>query len=332
MVRPMARRRRSKWSKGERNRLEAPFAPFPCEMIESVAFRSLSGSAVKILLQLTTVWSRCGGITHNVNGNLVATYEQFRRFWGMDSHTIAAVLRELVALGFIERKQGAAGNADEREPNEYRLTFLPAEGVPGTGSHEWRRITASEDAERIATEARETTKNDARRVKRPKPPVSDGETDVTDVTDKFRIPGGIFPPFHGEKSPVEGVTAVTNVTAFPRWKIPRNYISRPVGLEEHNATTPGSTPPAPAPMAQAGPPLCEACGAEIQSRRIDARFCSGRCRLRAHRHASNSLMTLVAAALPRLVWTTPVVREVFGEEARARRMELDAPETAEVVR
>ena len=101
----MGRRRRSKWSKGERTRLEAPFAPFPCEMIESVAFRSLSGSAVKILFHLTTVWSRNGGLTHNVNGKLVATYEQFQRFWGMDSHTVAAALRQLKALGFVEVSQ-----------------------------------------------------------------------------------------------------------------------------------------------------------------------------------------------------------------------------------
>ena len=129
----MARRQRSKWAKSERNHIEAPFAPFPCSMIESAAFRALSGSALKILFHLVTVWARSGGIAANTNGKLIATYQRFHRAWGMDSHTAAAAMRQLVALGFIERKKGASGNADEYSPSTYRLTFLPAEGTPGLG-------------------------------------------------------------------------------------------------------------------------------------------------------------------------------------------------------
>src|SRR6202034_4719326 len=109
----MAKRRRSKWAKSERNRIEAPFVPFPCEMIESPAFRALSGSALRILFHLTTLWARSGGIVANTNGKLIATYDRFHLVWGMDSHTAAAALRVLVALGFIERKKGCTGNADE---------------------------------------------------------------------------------------------------------------------------------------------------------------------------------------------------------------------------
>jgi hypothetical protein len=68
-------------------------------MIESAAFRALSGSALKILFQLTSIWARSGGLAHNTNGTLIATYEQFCRVWNMDRHTVAAALRELKALG-----------------------------------------------------------------------------------------------------------------------------------------------------------------------------------------------------------------------------------------
>jgi hypothetical protein len=271
------RRQRSKWAKSERNRIEAPFAPFPCEMIESAAFRALSGSALKMLFHLTAVWARSGGVAANTNGTLIATYEQFHRCWGMDSHTAAAALRQLKVLGFVEVKYGCAGNANERQPNQFRLTFLPAEGTPGIGTHEWRRI-APDDAKRIANEAQNTPGDGPPRVRR-----------ETDETDKFKIPVGACNGFHREKSPSEGVTSVSNETDFPRGKIPRIYRSRPEGLAEHSATTPGhdAPPDAPAPVpprpARPGPPLCESCGAAVRSRRSDARFCSARCRLRAHR-------------------------------------------------
>ena len=224
---------------------------------------------------------------------------------------------------------GCAGNADERQPNQFRLTFLPAEGVPGTGSHEWKRI-ALEDAERIAKEAKNTLGGGSSRVRRRD---SSHVNDVTDVTDKFKIPLGGCDGFQGEKSPSKGVTRDGCVTDIPRGKIPHIYISRPVGLTQHTtigsiADAPDSACPTPARLTSTNRPvqnvrwLCEGCGAEIQSRRTDARFCSGRCRQRAHRHASNSLVTPVADALPKLVWTTPIVSELFGDERLARLAEV----------
>jgi hypothetical protein len=295
----MARRQRSKWAKSERNRIEAPFAPFPCEMIESAAFRALSGSALKILFHLTTVWARSGGIAANTNGELVATYERFRRFWGMDSHTAAAAMRQLIALGFIGRKKGASGNAGEYAPSTYRLTFLPAEGVAGTGSHEWKRI-APEDAKRIANKALRTPGDGARRVRRHH---ASHMNDVTDVTDKFKIPMGECDGYQGEK-PQISVTSVTDVTDLPRGETHLLYISRPEAPQARPSSrsprrsrgdgqrlnradpVPGGERPCvsalPVPI-HLGPARCEGCGNEIQSRRIDARFCSGRCRMRAQR-------------------------------------------------
>jgi hypothetical protein len=286
----MATRRRSKWAKSERNRLEAPFAPFPCEMVESAAFRSLSGSAIKILFQLTATWSRSGGLAHNVNGGLIATYEQFRRFWGMDSHTAAAAMRQLKALGFVKvTEPGCAGNADERQPNQFRLTFLPAKGMPGTGSNEWKQI-APEHAKRIANEVQNMPGDGSRRVRRHH---ASHVNDETDETDEFKSPVGVCNGSQGKKTTVKSVSSVSNETLFPRGKISRIYISRPEGRAAHSTiTTPDheALPAAPAQpraalMVPVGPPRCGACGAEIQSRRPDVRFCSARCRLRAYRRS-----------------------------------------------
>ena len=179
----MVRRQRSKWSNGERNRIEAPFAPFPCEMIESAAFRSLSGSALRIMFQLTTVWSRSGGISSNANGKLIATYEQFSRFWGMDPHTVAAALRELKALGFVEvTEHGCAGNARSTSA-ESIPSDVPARR--GHARHRYLRMEADRagGCETHRQGGAALARRRPRRVRRPPPA-------VTNVTDKFRIPVG----------------------------------------------------------------------------------------------------------------------------------------------
>ena len=243
----MARRPRSKWAKSERNRLEAPFAPFPCEMVESPAFRALSGSAVKILFQLTTVWSRSGGLTHNVNGKLIATYEQFRRFWGMDSHTAAAAMRQLKVLGFVEvTETGCAGNADERQPNQFRLTFLPAEGVPGTGSNEWKQV-APEDAKRIAKSAQNTPGDGSRRVRR------HHASHVNDETDKFKSPVGVCNGSHREKTTRKSVSFETDETLFPREKSPVSIYLGLKGAQRTALSRRPTTTPYPPPQPSQGP-------------------------------------------------------------------------------
>jgi hypothetical protein len=239
-------------------------------MIESAAFRTLSGSAFKLLYLLGAVWARHGGLVANINGEIVVSYERFIKFWKMDRHTVAAALRELIVLGFVERKQGCAGNADERESNAYRLTFLPSKGVPGsTGSHQWRRIATFEEAERIAREARAKTECDVRRVKRPKPHVTDN------VTDKIKIPMGIRHGFRCDLPTPKDVTRHGSVTDIPVCETPTLLNISPCG----GSGAMQSRSPAPS----VARPQCETCGTDLLSRRIDARFCSAGCRKRAHR-------------------------------------------------
>ena len=283
----MTKRVRSKWSKGERNKLESPFAPFPAEMIDSPAFHALlasgSGSALKVLLLLGAVWARNGGVKHNSNGQLIVPYERFCKYWGMDSHTVATALRMLIALGFLERVQGCAGNADEREPNRYRLTFLPAEGVSGTGSHDYRRIKTKEEAEVILMTARLAREDSPKRVR---------------VPSKNKIPRRASTRSQGEPRTLKEGTRTLYRTLSPPGAIHRNlYISAPscptdtagvpptgslAGLADVPATGLVEKTMA-ANVSRPGWPRCEVCRRDLLSRRSDARFCSPACKKRARR-------------------------------------------------
>jgi hypothetical protein len=149
----MSRRARSKWAlaKGRDTSYSGQFAGRLCEMLESPAYRVLSLAAHRVLSRLEVELMHHGG---NENGRLTVTFRQFEDY-GVPKHSIAAALRELVALGFIEiTERGCAGNAGYGKANQYRLTFRPAEGFPADGSHEWRRVNMAKDAVRIQKEAR----------------------------------------------------------------------------------------------------------------------------------------------------------------------------------
>ncbi len=147
-------RRRSKWSKDARKTIPDLFVARLVEMLDSPAWRTLSLSARRLLDRLDIENRRHGA---KLNGKLIVTFEQFCNY-GMDRHAVAPAIREAVSLGFLAvTRQGCAGNADQRQPSQYRLTYHPAEGVPGYGSNEWRTIaTTLEEANRIAVEARRT--------------------------------------------------------------------------------------------------------------------------------------------------------------------------------
>ena len=130
------------------------FAGRLVEMLESPAYRVLSLAAHRVLSRIEIENVRHAG---QENGNLVVTYEQFIAY-GVGRNEIGPAIRELGALGFIEvTARGVAGNADQKAPNKFRLTYRGSAGthaVMGDGSHEWRRITTIEEAKAIATAAR----------------------------------------------------------------------------------------------------------------------------------------------------------------------------------
>lgn len=136
------------------------------------------------------------------------TYDDFEAY-GIHRHAIAPAIREAVALGFLEvTEPGRAGNAEYRAPNLFRLTYRHAKGLPGSGTHEWRKVGSDlADAERIARMARQRasskTKSQWRKTSNPsggnrhrKPPIDSAETATTghgaqtvttiDISDGYR--------------------------------------------------------------------------------------------------------------------------------------------------
>jgi hypothetical protein len=133
------------------NRISGQFSAHLVEMLESPAYRTLSLSARRVLDRIEIELAHHGG--HD-NGKLPITFNQFHEY-GIHRHSIAPGMREAAALGFcVVTEKGRGGNAEYRAPNFFRLTYRPTKGLPGDGTHEWRRITTVGEAEHLAEAAR----------------------------------------------------------------------------------------------------------------------------------------------------------------------------------
>jgi hypothetical protein len=141
------------------NKVSEQWASYPIAMLESPAYRVLSQSAHKVIARIAIELAYHGG---NNNGALPVTKEQFEEY-GVHHDAIAPALREAEALGFIETtERGRGGNADMRRPSLYRATFLNArDSRANPPTHEWRKIKTVEDAERVATDARNAKSQNA---------------------------------------------------------------------------------------------------------------------------------------------------------------------------
>jgi hypothetical protein len=138
-------------SSRHKGQISGQFAPRLVEMLESPAYRALSLAAHRVISRVEIEMAHHGG---KDNGKLPVTYDNFQDY-GIDRHAIGPAIREAVALGFLEiTMAGRAGNAEWRTPNHFRITFRPAKGVPGDGSHEWRQIDNKDAAVSAAKAAR----------------------------------------------------------------------------------------------------------------------------------------------------------------------------------
>lgn len=124
-----------------RNKIDGPFVMHTRELLESPAWRVLTGAAHSVLARIEIEHMHQGG---QLNGQLIVTFDQFERY-GVHRHAIAPAIRELEALKLIERTQvGRGGNAEYRTPNWFRLTYLKTTNEPPT--NEWHRIDTVEGA------------------------------------------------------------------------------------------------------------------------------------------------------------------------------------------
>ena len=113
-------------SKGEEQCLPIPFS-----MSRSHAFRSLSGPALKVWVEL-----RCRYNGGN-NGRLSLSFRQAAEHLGLSKTTVARAFAELVEKGFIKLRR--AGRWYGRLATEWILTDVKYDGYPATRDWQnWR--------------------------------------------------------------------------------------------------------------------------------------------------------------------------------------------------
>lgn len=107
--------------------------PLPYAQLKSAAWRDLSGSAVRLWLELHTRYN--GGN----NGALRLSYAEAGKLLGMGKATVQRAYDELVEKGFLAKVSN--GNFYGRRAHEWRLTTKPKDKAKGKeiATNDWRR-------------------------------------------------------------------------------------------------------------------------------------------------------------------------------------------------
>ena len=105
-------------------------------MARSDAWRSLSGGAVKVWVELHTRYN--GGN----NGKLSLSLDEAVRLLGLGKATVGRAFKELDKKGFVRLKK--RGHWYGRKASEYAITHKSSDGLPAT--HEWRRWQSTAEA------------------------------------------------------------------------------------------------------------------------------------------------------------------------------------------
>lgn len=117
--------------KGKRSE-EGQYVPLTYGLLKSVAWRSLSGAAVKVYLELHT---RFNGSN---NGQMHLSYSEAQKALGMGKATVQRAYAELQEKGFLALQE--EGNWYNRRAHEWRLTTkgtMTARGTQ-TPTNDWR--------------------------------------------------------------------------------------------------------------------------------------------------------------------------------------------------
>ncbi len=136
---PMGKSKRTK---------EGQYLPLPYAQLKSDAWRSLSGSAVRLWLELHTRYD--GGN----NGALRLSFAEASEALGMGKATVQRAYAELVAKGFLVLVR--KGNWYQRRVHEWRLTTKPMNGpkrtITATATQDWRNYRAPKTERGAKTE------------------------------------------------------------------------------------------------------------------------------------------------------------------------------------
>lgn len=111
------------------------FVAIPYPMARSAAWRSLSGSAIKVWVELRSRYN--GGN----NGKLTLSLDEAARLLGLGKATVSRALDELTAKGFIELR--VRGHWYGRKATEYSVTDRSCQGVHA--SNAWRTWSPSDE-------------------------------------------------------------------------------------------------------------------------------------------------------------------------------------------
>lgn len=122
-------RRRTRHNKTGRSDGGEQFLAVPYAMARSPAWRSLSGPAVKVLIELACRYHGAN------NGRLSLSLDEGARLLGLGKSTVDRALDELQLRGFIVLKR--RGHWYGRKASEYGLTTKSLDGMPA--SHDWKR-------------------------------------------------------------------------------------------------------------------------------------------------------------------------------------------------
>ncbi|MBT3141366.1 MarR family transcriptional regulator [Ruegeria litorea] len=119
-------------SKGKRRDAEGQYLTLPYAQLKSTAWRSLSGAAVKVLLELHTRFN--GGN----NGNVRLSMNEAVKALGISKGTAQRAFVELEEKGFIVLH--TPGNWYNRRAHEWRLTTKRMQTAKGlrVATNDWR--------------------------------------------------------------------------------------------------------------------------------------------------------------------------------------------------
>ena len=123
--------------KSNKRKGEGQYAPLPYGLLKSDAWRSLSGPALKVFLELHT---RFNGSN---NGKLVLSYSEASDTLHMGRASVRRAFEDLVEKGFVVLER--EGNWYHRRAHEWRLITKPVQTAKGRipPTNDWHKYRAS---------------------------------------------------------------------------------------------------------------------------------------------------------------------------------------------
>jgi hypothetical protein len=264
-----------------RNSITAAWAARTIEMLESPAYRVLSQSAHRALSRIEIELAHHGG---EDNGKLPVTFDDFVDY-GMHRTAIGPALAELEALGFIRITEHGkmARSAEYRRPNKFLLMSRPPQKGTEALPQKWRQFATIAEAEaaQAAVRPKRKSRQYGKRTGSQYGKRTDGgqiaSTESVPLRMSQSVPLSISRVGYASDDPTNILS--TEVAQRSRKSVARRHRADETASAGKNGA-PRSDDRALAPLAAKNARLCQACGAGMEGKARQARFCSLACRQR----------------------------------------------------